>query len=420
MAKDLKVGIIGAGAAGLFAACQFTQLSGEKPVTVTLIEKNHIPGRKLTLTGHGRCNITNRKEASELKKGYHEAANFIYPALREFGPDDMIEFVEDCLELKTKEEENNRIFPVIEDAFKVRALLMSHIALDVDLVLNEKVTSISKTDCFEVVTELKTYRFDCVILCCGGSSFSKTGSTGDSYKFAASLGHHIEPLRGALVPVDADSASVPLCRDLSGVSVTAGVSLYCDDKKTASLAGELLFADFGLTGPAVMEIAREIPADLTGRKAWLELDLVPSMNEEEFDREFQRLIGEHPDTKITTLLSRYVPASVAEAVAAKAGVSGLYAQGFTKENRKKLLREAKHLKIGIANPPEIEKAYVTRGGVSLSEIDRKTMESKIVPGLYIIGEALDVDGISGGYNLQACMSEAYLAAKDILAKVETF
>ena len=151
MAKDLKVGIIGAGAAGLFAACQFTQLSGEKPVTETLIEKNHIPGRKLTLTGHGRCNITNRKDASELKKGYHEAANFIYPALREFGPDDMIEFVEDCLELKTKEEENNRIFPVIEDAFKVRALLMSHIALDVDLVLNEKVTSISKTDCFEVV-----------------------------------------------------------------------------------------------------------------------------------------------------------------------------------------------------------------------------------------------------------------------------
>ena len=201
---------------------------------------------------------------------------------------------------------------------------------------------------------------------------------------------------------------------MSGVSLSAAVSLFCDDKKTAMVTGELLFADFGLTGPAVMEIAREIPADLTGRKAWLELDLVPSMNDEEFDRQLQKLIGEHSDTKITTLLSRYIPASVASEAASRAGAADLYAQGFTKENRKKILRETKHLKIGIANPPELEKAYVTRGGVSLNEISRKTMESKIVPGLYVIGEALDVDGISGGYNLQACMSEAYLAAKNIL------
>ena len=416
MAQNLKVGIIGGGAAGLFAACQFKRLSGEKNVQVTLIEKTDIPGKKLTLTGHGRCNITNRKDASELKKGFHEASNFIYPALKEFGPEDTMSFFENELGLKLKEEENNRIFPVLGSAVKVRDTILSYISDCTEIVSDAKVMKITKADDFEVVTDRGTFHFDCIILCCGGSSFSKTGSTGDSYKLASGFGHQIEPARGALAPVAADSASVSFYKDLSGVSVTAGVSLFCDDKKTDSLAGELLFADFGLTGPAVMEISREIPSDLTGRKAWLELDLAPSSNDETFDLEFQRLIGEHPDTKITTLLLRYMPASVAEAVAAKTGVSGLYAQGFTKENRKKVCREVKHLKIGIAKAPDIEKAYVTRGGVSLREIDRKTMGSKLVPGLYVIGEALDVDGISGGYNLQACMSEAYLAAKDILAQ----
>ena len=163
-----------------------------------------------------------------------------------------------------------------------------------------------------------------------------------------------------------------------------------------------------------MEISREIPSDITGIDVHLELDLIPSMSDEEFDHELQKLIKEHSDTKITTLLARFIPASVAGETAARAGCAGLYAQGFTKENRKNLIRETKHLRIGLAGVPVIDRAYVTRGGVSLKEVDRKTMQSKIAPGLYIIGEALDVDGISGGYNLQACMSEAYLAAKSIL------
>ena len=163
-----------------------------------------------------------------------------------------------------------------------------------------------------------------------------------------------------------------------------------------------------------MEISREIPADIRGEGVLLELDLIPSMSDEQFDSELLDSIGRHADTKITTLISRYIPASVALEVAKRAGVSDLYAQGFTKDNRKNLCREIKHLKIGIADVPDLDKAYVTRGGVSLKEVDRKTMRSKLVEGLYIVGEALDVDGISGGFNLQACMSEGYLAAKDIL------
>ena len=163
-----------------------------------------------------------------------------------------------------------------------------------------------------------------------------------------------------------------------------------------------------------MEISREIPRDISDCNPYFELDLVPALTEEQFDREFQKLIGDHPDTKITTLLARYVPASVAGEIATKAGVSDLYAQGFTKDNRRKTINEMKHLKVLICREPSIDKAYVTRGGVSLKEVDRKTMQSRLVPGLYILGEALDIDGISGGYNLQACMSEAYLAVKDIL------
>ena len=415
---SIRVGIIGGGAAGLYTACQLKRLNYGKDISVTLIEKNGIPGKKLILTGHGRCNITNLKDASLLKKGFHEAENFIYPALREFGPADTMSFVQNELGLKLKEEENNRIFPVCDSAVRVRDQVLSYIADSTSVIKDTKVLDIRRGEDFEVITDNGTYNFDFIVLSCGGSSFTRTGSSGDSYKFARKLGHTVVPVRGALAPVKADSDSVSLCKSLAGVSINARVSVFAEDKKTASFEGELLFADFGLTGPAVMEISREVPADVKGTRAYLELDLVPSMNDEAFESGFMKLIDEHADTKITTLLSKYVPASVAGEIASLCGVSDVYAQGFTKENRKKVCRLMKHLKIGIGSAPSIEAAYVTRGGVSLKEVDRKTMGSKVVPGLYVTGEALDIDGISGGYNLQACMSEAYLAAKDMLSKAQ--
>ena len=409
-----KIGIIGGGAAGLFAACLLKKFSEDGINEVTLIEKNEIPGKKLILTGHGRCNITNRKPASELKTGYHEADNFIYPAIKEFGPEDTISFIENDIGLKTKEEDNNRIFPVCDSAARVRDSLVSYIAGSTKTVCNSKVLDIRKDSSFEVSTTDEKYNFDYVILSCGGSSFPQTGSAGDSYRLAGKTGHTVITPRAALAPVKADEESLSFIKNLSGVSVTSRVSLFCNGKKTASTEGEVLFAEFGLTGPAVMEISREIPRDISDCNTYFELDLVPALTEEQFDREFQKLIGDHPDTKITTLLARYVPASVAGEIAAKAGVSELYAQGFTKDNRRKTVTEMKHLKVTVGREPSIDKAYVTRGGVSLKEVDRKTMQSRLVPGLYIIGEALDIDGISGGYNLQACMSEAFLAVKDIL------
>ena len=409
-----NIGIIGGGSAGLFAACQLKRLSGDNEIKVTILEKNTVPGKKLTLTGHGRCNITNRKDISKLKEGYHEAEKFLYPALREFGPEDTVSFFENGIGLKTKEEDNNRIFPVCDSAVTVRDTLVSYISTDTKIVCGADVSKISKTSGFEVETSKGKFVFDYLILSSGGSSFPNTGSTGDSYRFLSELGHEVVPARGALAPVKADEKSLGFCKSLSGVSLNACVSLYSEGKKTASKTADLLFAEFGLTGPAVMEISREIPADIAGKSVYLELDLVPSMSDEEFDREILKLIGEHSDTKISNLISRYVPQSVASAVALRAGCEGLYAQGFTKEQRKSIVREMKHLNIGLMSAPDLKIAYVTRGGVSLKQVDRKSMESKVVPGLYILGEALDIDGISGGYNLQACMSEAYLAAKDII------
>ena len=409
-----RIGIIGGGAAGLFAACQLKRLSEDNEIQVTILEKNPVPGKKLTLTGHGRCNITNRKDISKLKEGYHEAEKFLYPALREFGPEETIAFFENEIGLKTKEEDNNRIFPVCDSAVKVRDALVSYVSDSCRIVCEAKVTGINISSGFEAETSKGRFVFDYLILSSGGSSFPNTGSTGDSYRFLEKSGHDVIPARGALAPVKADEKSLGLCKSLSGVSLNACVSLYSEGKKTASETADILFAEFGLTGPAVMEISREVPADIAGKNVYLELDLVPSMSDEEFERELLKLIGEHGDTKIANLISRYVPQSVASAVASKAGCEGLYAQGFTKELRKSLCREMKHLRIGLASTPDLNVAYVTRGGASLSQVDRKTMQSKIVPGLYIIGEALDIDGISGGYNLQACMSEAYLAAKDII------
>ena len=413
---SIRVGIIGGGAAGLFAACQLKRLKEGSDIEVTVIDRNSVPGKKLILTGHGRCNITNRKDASVLKKCYHEAEKFIYPALKEFGPEDTMSFVQNELGLKLKEEENNRIFPVCDSAVRVRDAIVGYISDSTEILRETKALDIKKSDDFEVITDKGTYHFDQIILSCGGNSFTHTGSAGDSYKFAKRTGHTVNPVRAALAPVRADEGSVSLCKGLSGVSLNAKVSVFSEDKKIASFEGDTLFADFGLTGPAPMEISREIPSDVTGKKVCLELDLVPSMNDEAFDSELQELIGAHSDTKIVTLLSRYVPSSVASEIARLADSADMYAQGFPKDRRKKICRLMKHLHIGIDRAPDLEKAYVTRGGVSLNEVDRKTMESKIVPGLYIIGEALDIDGISGGYNLQACMSEAYLAAKEIVKR----
>lgn len=408
---EYQVGIIGAGAAGLFAGC-FLSKEG---VQFKILEGGPRAGRKLLLTGKGRCNITNRKVSSELKSGYHEAGNFIYPALKSFTSDDAVEFVQNELGVPLKEEENNRMFPVSDKASDIVDALVNYVGEN-NIVTGYKCVEINPQDGKFVVKaeDGREMTFEKVIVACGGRSFVKTGSDGSGYELAKSLGHNVTPLIPALVGVDVSSKDREFTSALAGVSVTAGASLYYDNRKQNSQTGDVLFTHRGVSGPAIMRMSREIPRDVVSRDGWIELDFTPGRDEKEVDEELLREINDHSDTKLTTLASRFVPQSVANQLGKRAGVTDLYAASVTREARKSYLKELKHLELKIDNPPSYEEAYVTRGGVAIKEIKRETMESRIVPGIYFLGEVIDVDGISGGYNLQACMSEAFIATRNLI------
>ncbi|SMC38732.1 hypothetical protein SAMN06296952_0888 [Oscillospiraceae bacterium] len=410
-AEGKKVAIVGAGAAGLFAGC-FLKKEG---IPFVILERGDKPGRKLLLTGHGRCNITNNKSPKMLKDGYHEAGSYIYSAISSFTPEDAVSFIERELKVKLKEEENYRVFPVSDKAESIRSALVSYIGSE-NIVTGFCCIDMDKTEEGFVVISDRGDKVEAseVILACGGRSFPETGSDGTGYKVAESMGHTITPLIPALASVEVSTKDREFTSAVSGVSVNADASLFCDRKKRATGTGSVLFTHKGLSGPAIMELSREIPRNIASSEGWIELDFTPHRSDEELDRELLQEMEGHPDSKITTLASRYVPSSVADKLGERAGVTDLRAKMVTKNARKELLKVLKHLPFHIDTPPAYETAYVTRGGVALKEIERKSMGSKLVPGLYVIGEMLDIDGVSGGYNLQAAMSEAFIAVRDIM------
>lgn len=397
----IDTAVIGGGAAGLFAACFLTKHG----IDLVLLEKNHECGRKLLTTGHGRCNITNLKPPAELKKGYHEAGNFVYPAIRGFTPSDCVDFLNNDLKLRTKVEENDRVFPVSDKASDVRDAMVryigrEHIVTGFDCVSvtrdNEGFTVTSSTG-----QEIKAKH---LILACGGKSYPHTGSDGSGFSLASSLGHKIVPPRSALAPV---RTSAELCSRLAGVTcVNARLSLWTGGKKTASYGGDLLFTHSGISGPAVMELSREIPPVIT-EDTYILADLAPSLDEKIFTSE----VNGRPNTKLVNLVSEYVPRSVASALC---GDDELYCRDCRSEVRKAVYRRLKELRFDIEEVPDINTAYCTRGGVFLNELDRDSYQSKVVPGLYVIGENTDVDGISGGYNLAFAAASAHLAVMDIV------
>ena len=410
--QETVTGIIGGGAAGLFAAC-FLKKNG---ASFTLLEKGPECGRKLLLTGHGRCNLTNRKPVSELVQGYHEASRFMKPALSSFTPEDVMAFVQDELKVSLKEEENNRIFPVSDKASDIRDALVKYIDSGNIKTDFEAVDIVKDGDKFRIRSKDKReITVDKVIVATGGKTFPVTGSDGKSYDMiTGALGHKVTPLYPALTGIPVAGKDREFTSSLSGVSVYAGAGLYLDNRKKNKTEGDVLFTHDGLSGPAITELARDIPSDVNAHDGWIELDFTPGRDETEVDKELLEQMRLHPDTKLTTLGSKYVPQSVSNAIGKRAGVTDIYSSDVTREGRREFVKNIKHLHMTIARQPKFETAYVTRGGADLSEIDRKTCGSKIMPGVYIIGEALDVDGISGGYNLQAAISEAYIAVRAIM------
>ena len=404
----ITVGIIGGGAAGLFAAC-FLKREG---ASFTLLEKTSSCGNKLLLTGHGRCNITNRKPPEELKDGYHEASGFLRSALRAFTPDDAVEFIVNELKVPLKEEDNNRMFPVSDKASDIRDALVDYAGKD-NIITGFEVSDISREDDrFKVTSgDGRSYLFDRLIVAAGGKSFPHTGSDGNGYELVKRTGHTVTPLSPALTGVPVREEDREFTSSLSGVSVYAGTDLYLDNKKKNRAEGNVLFTHDGLSGPAITELARDIPADVRERDGWIELDFTPGRDEKDVDEELLSKMRIRPDARLTTIGADFVPSSLSAALGERAGVTELRACDVTREERRGFVRELKHLHMSIERQPSFDTAYVTRGGVALGELKRKTFESLIVPGLFIIGEMTDIDGISGGYNLQAAMSEAYVAVR---------
>jgi predicted Rossmann fold flavoprotein len=398
----LDLGIIGGGAAGLFAAC----FAKRRDISFLVLEKTSSCGNKLLLTGGGRCNILNLKSAAELKSCYHGKGNFLYPALAGFPPSEAYVFLEKELGLKLAEEENNRIFPASFRSRDVVDALTRDIGQD-NIRLNFEVSSaeLRPDGIWEVKSSAgDSLRFRNILLAAGGMSYPNTGSTGDSYRIASAAGHSLTETRAALAPVKTE--------ERSRISVPAGLTLKdCrlklvdGDKVIRETTGDMLFTHDGLSGPAVMELARDIKKGQV-----LKADLAPGLT----DRILLDQMDGHPAKRFVNVLAQYIPLSFAEyALAASEADPGICCQAVNKTLRKAVLAVLKDFKITAAADPDIRTAYVTAGGVDTDEVVRKTMESKIAKGLFLAGEVLDCDGISGGYNLTACIAQAKLAVDSL-------
>lgn len=419
--KRKVIGIIGGGAAGLMAACQIKKRADSKnvPVEIVILEKTSSVGNKLLLTGHGRCNITNRHltkgKMKSSDKYFFEASNFMSLLLNNFDSKDTIDFFEKTLGVLLKEEENGRMFPVSDKAIDIKDAMLRY--LDEGNQVVRIITSFRACDIVQLEDGVSvtsgdgiTMIFDDVVLATGGKSFSKTGSTGDGYELLNRLDHNIITPHAALAPIEVSDKDKEFTSSVAGVSVNVRASYYESDKKINSVDGDVLFTHSGLSGPAAMELSRDVDED-----GWVELDFAPSYDDAAFDSDLLSEINSKPTAKVYNIGSKYVPASLSKALTTRAEVTELIGQNLLKAQRKALVKEFKHLRLLIAQSPSLETAYVTRGGVDLNDIERKTMRSKKCKNLYIIGEVINVDGKSGGYNLTACMSQAYAASCGLIS-----
>jgi len=399
--KDL--GIIGGGAAGLFAAC----FAKERGLSFEVLEKTGSCGSKLLLTGGGRCNILNLKTPMELKSCYHGKDNFIYPALAHYPPQKAYAFIEKVLGVDLIEEENNRIFPASGKSRQILDALLGYTGSE-NIRSKTSVTKLLREEesgIWQVTADTgDVFCYRNIILAAGGMSYPKTGSSGESYKLAKDLGHKIVPPVAALAPVKIrarDEIGVP-----AGLTVKSCIVKILDgDKTLRKTEGDVLFTHEGLSGPAVMELARDIREGVK-----ISIDLAPVLE----DKHLTRDIAASPARRFTNILSSYIPQSLADHIVTASGASQyINASEVTKDIRRKALRMIRGFTVEALSDPDIRTAYVTAGGVDISSVDRKTMGSKICPGLYFAGEFLDFDGISGGYNLTACIAQARLAVDSV-------
>jgi len=412
--REYDVIVIGGGASGMLAAGR----SAENGSRVLLLERNSRAGRKLGITGKGRCNLTNTCGIDDFIENYGRNGKFLYRALIEFSNGDLVAFFNEN-GVATKEERGGRVFPASDDsADVVRALEAYMKRHGVDVMLNSRVKGILTDDRGGLVTGVElgkgggSIAAGKVILATGGLSYPATGSTGDGYSMAERLGHAIVAPKPALVPLETEEEFPKLLQGLSLENVEATV--YCDGRRKESEFGDMLFTHFGVSGPIILKLSGSIVERLNKQeKVVISINLKPALDGTKLENRLLREFAASGRKSLSTVMKNLLPKALVPIFLDLAGVPGDRKCGqVTSSERRKIAGLLNDLRITAARPRAFDEAIITRGGVDLREVDPRTMQSRKVKGLYFCGEILDIDGTTGGFNLQAAFSTAYLAAKN--------
>lgn len=404
-----KVIVIGAGAAGMMAAGTAAQLGAK----VTLLEKNPRVGRKIMITGKGRCNVTNRCDVPAFISNVPVNGRFLYSAASHFPPEDVMSFFE-SLGVPLKTERGNRVFPVSDKAVDIVDALRTFVLDSGVTIINEaaKALILENGEAIGVKGEGERYYADSVIVACGGKSYPLTGSTGDGYLLAKQAGHTIVPLKPSLVPLESSDTD---CKSMQGLSLK-NVSLKIIDnnsnKEIYSDFGEMLFTHFGISGPMVLSASSHI-REMPPNRYRAVIDLKPALTEEQLDKRLQKEFLQNANRDVSNAFSGLLPRKIVIPVLKRWGVPfDKKCNVVTREERHALCGLLKGFTIPLAGFRPLEEAIITSGGVNTAELNPKTMESKLIAGLYFAGEVIDCDAYTGGFNLQIAWCTGRLAGEN--------
>ena len=396
--------IIGGGASGSMAGITSARL-GKK---VAILEKNGFIGKKLNITGKGRCNVTNNCDIQQLMQNIPRNPKFLYSAFSMLSPKDVMDFFE-SINVPLKTERGNRVFPISDKATDVSRALEKELKRLGVKILEENVTELLVQDgvCTGVKTNKNTYLADSVLIATGGKSYTGTGSTGDGYKFAQEVGHTVTKLVPSLVPIVAEEK---YCSDMMGLSLkNVRLNLMDNDKCIYSELGEMLFTHFGVSGPLVLSASSHI-SKMQQNRYKIYVDLKPALSVDTLDKRIQRDFSENINKSFINSLNKLLPNKIIPVVAKLSGIKfDTKVNQITREQRLHLIDIIKNFPITIKDFRPLNEAIITSGGISVKEINPKTMQSKLVKGLFFSGEVIDVDAYTGGFNLQIAFSTGYVA-----------
>ena len=414
-----KVIVIGGGPAAMMAAIT----AKENKNDVLIIEKNNQLGKKLLITGKGRCNITSSLEMEDFIKNTPGNGMFLYSAYQQYTNKDIIHFLKQQ-GLEVKEERGNRIFPVTDKSVDVLKCFTKKIKeLDIEIKYNTRVVEIltemidGKNTVIGVRTEKETIKANKVILATGGKSYPLTGSTGDGYQLVEKLGHSITSIKPSLVPLEAYEKAE--CKELQGLSLRNVEIKLIDIEKNKQIYedfGEMIFTHFGISGPTILSSSahlvryKNIESLFHEKKIILKIDLKPALDEKKLNERILRDFAEVKNKQFKNSLDKLLPQKLIPVIITKSKINpNKKVNEITKKEREQLIKEIKEFEITIKGFRPIEEAIITSGGINIKEINPKTMESKKVKGLYLAGEIIDVDSYTGGFNLQIAYSTGYVA-----------